>query len=500
MKEIKKGTRLCTNKCIVTYACYFFFVLWRIALIIHYEGWYAFDETYHISSSNNAFYFSSQYDTATYINSIIHWLSNVIGRSYYVYKLIPLLLSILSMGALFYVLYHLASHTYSIIVFAFICCFHGVIIFNHLYIREYIWDEAILSGLVFLFYRMYVAQKLYIRISLYLLYIALATGLVILQSGYWIALAIAVFGCFAFILNIVLKKYLQRLKRSKHIYGITALVIFLFIIIEIIIVTYRTGAISIPLPDFVSRLMNLYDYWGHAYFTRNFYRSGIGLVIGVAAYGYYLLKNINNYSNNIIGIYCLGVIPFICFNMIWFDCFPMRVYASYFPIFVLIAVLGFDTFPNRIPYRCIIAVLSIIVVLKPQAETNLIEYIKVPYIWNETNFNDYGGLIRETQQAMKEGRKCVCIWSNEHEEAAFVMNADYTIALANSINILNEYTKEDLYTLLKYFQDTNESYVLMIGTHCDWKLNDITEDFLDTLFTLYPYSEYERRAYLFYIN
>ena len=143
---------------------------------------------------------------------------------------------------------------------------------------------------------------------------------------------------------------------------------------------------------------------------------------------------------------------------------------------------------------------SIIVILKPQAETDLIEYIRAPYIWNETNFNDYGGLIMETRKAMDEGRKCICIWSNEHEKAAFAMDAEYTIALADSVNVLNGYTKEDFYALLNYLQNTEEPYVLMIGTHCDWKLDDISEDFLDILFSEYPYSEYERRAYLFYIN
>ena len=162
-----------TNKKTMAFGCYFFFVIWRIILIAHYEGWYAFDETYHISSSNAEFYKISLYDRAVYINDIIRWLSEYIGKSYYVYKLIPFVLSGISFGALLYVLYHVVTHTYSIVIFTFIISFHGVIIYNHLYIREYIWDEAVWSVLVFLLYKMQQQGQQIKRIGFCILYILL---------------------------------------------------------------------------------------------------------------------------------------------------------------------------------------------------------------------------------------------------------------------------------------------------------------------------------------
>lgn len=490
-----------TNKKTMAFGCYFFFVIWRIILIVHYEGWYAFDETYHISSSNAEFYKISLYDRATYINDIIRWLSEYIGKSYYVYKLIPFILSAISFGALVYVLYHVVTHTYSMVIFTFIVSFHGVIIYNHLYIREYIWDEAVWSILVFLLYKMQQQGKLVKRIGFGILYILFAFSLTIMQSGYLIAVGLTLFALLAFVLNAILKKYAVQLKTVKHIRMVIWTGLSLLVLLEAILIVNRMGILSTPLPKFVDRMLNIYGpYWGHAYFTRNFYYGGIGLVAGVIVYGYYMVKRRNDYADNVIGIYCLGIIPFLAFNALYFDCFPMRVYAPYLPVFVFVAVLGFDLFATRTLYKCIILLLSLFAVLKPEAEINIKEYVRAPYLWNETNLNNYGGLVEETQSAIDNGRKCICIWSDEHEAAAFPLDAEYMIALSNSINISNGYTEEDLTALMRYLESTEEPYSLMIGTHSDFQLNEIDEDFLMTLLETYSYSEYERRAYLFYIN
>lgn len=489
------------SKKTITIGCFFFFMIWRIILIVHYEGWYAYDETYHISSSNNEFYETSLYYGADYIGDIIHWLSGCIGKSYYVYKSIPFLLSGISIGALLYVLYHVTAHTYSVLIFTFVVSFHGVIIFNHLYIREYIWDEAVYSSLVFLLYRMQCEKQQIKRIGLGIIYIVLAFALAVIQSWYTIPLGLMLFALSAFALNAVLKIYFQKLKNMYYIRMVVWTGLGSLVILMTVLIANRVGVISLPVLESLNKISNVYgDYWGYPYFTRNFYCGGIGLVIGAIIYGYYMVKRADNYSDNRIGIYCLGIIPVIVLNVLYFDCCPMRVYASYLPTFVLAAVLGFDLMSTRIFYKCLILLFSVFAVLKPEAEIDIKEYIRAPYLWNETNFNNYGGLIEETQTAINNGRKCICIWSDEHEAAAFPLDAEYTIALNNSINLSNGYTEDDLSELLRYLQKVEEPYTVMIGTHSDWKLNEIKEDFLTELLDLYPYREYERRAYLFYIN
>lgn len=489
------------SKKLIPIGCFFFFMIWRIILIVHYEGWYAYDETYHISSSNSEFYDTSLYYGATYIGDIIHWLSGCIGKSYYVYKSIPFVLSCVSIGALLYVLCHVTAHTYSVLIFTFIVSFHGVIIFNHLYIREYIWDEAVYSSLVFLLYRMQCEKQQIKRIGLGILYIVLAFALAIIQSWYSIAVGLMLFAISAFAINTIFKIYLQKLKELHYIRMAVWIALGLLGILMAALIANRLGVISLPVPEFMDKILNIYgDYWGYPYFARNFYYGGIGLVIGAIIYGHYMVKRVNNHSDNMIGIYCLGIIPVIVLNVLYFDCCPVRVYASYLPTFVFIAVLGFDIISTHLFYKCLILLFSIFAVLKPEAEMDIKEYIQVPYLWNETNFNNYGGLIGEAQTAISNGRKCICIWSDEHEAAAFPLDAEYTIALNNSNNISNGYTEEDLSKLLCYLQKVEEPYAVMIGTHSDWKLNEIKEDFLAELLDIYPYSEYERRAYLFYIN
>ena len=63
--------------------CFIAFVVWQITLIVHYEGWYAFDELYHISSSNFVFDAVSRYNRAPQINWCVKVLTTLLGKSYY---------------------------------------------------------------------------------------------------------------------------------------------------------------------------------------------------------------------------------------------------------------------------------------------------------------------------------------------------------------------------------------------------------------------------------
>lgn len=61
------GTLL-KNSTILSLLFWIFFCAWQIALIMHYEGWYHFDELYHIAGANAAFEAVSKYHRAPQLN------------------------------------------------------------------------------------------------------------------------------------------------------------------------------------------------------------------------------------------------------------------------------------------------------------------------------------------------------------------------------------------------------------------------------------------------
>lgn len=497
LKQLLRET-VC-NKKLITYICFAFFVMWRIILIVQYEGWYAYDEIYHISSSNQQFYFSSEYFYAPYINMTIHFLSRVLGKAYYVYKLIPFCLSLVSIGLLLYVLYHLSEHIYSIIFFTFTICFHSIIIYNHLYIRTYVVDEAVLSLFVFLFYIISKEKVKWKKIILYIIYISTALGLTLMEVADWSSCAVTFFGLLALLLNAIFKKILPGLKKKKYFkYLILGSGIFL-VLVECILIMFKSGVLESSLVTAVTSGIG-YAYRGYPYFTRHFYIGGIGLLISVIALGYYIIKFVSDYSDNIIGIYCLGVIPFLCFNMVYYDCFPMRVYASYFPVFILLAFLFIDKLPVKFYSYLFAVTTAFLAVYESQPDMDWKVFLRAPYIVNETYFNDYGSLVEEANAEIQNGRHCICIWANEHHKAAFDVDAEEVIAFENSINQSNGYTEADLTEILQRLQSKEESYVVLVGPHCDYRSYLVMPEFMNTLFENYPYQKYEKDAYLFYIN
>lgn len=479
-------------------SCFLFFVLLECFLIWHYEGWYAFDETYHISSSNPEFYQSSLYFRAPYINGSIRLLSAVLGQSYFVYKLIPLFFSMISAVCLLYVVYQMTEHRYSILCFTFVFCFQNVLMYNHLYIRQYVVYEAFLSSFAFVFCRLSRETVRSKRVLLYLLYVTAALGITVAESFYSLSRMLTFFALFALLANEILKRIVPRIKGKRYFIILLAGIGVLLLLAELVLVMCKKGAWDI---SFINAYLDRenYPYLDHPYFTRHFYREGIGIVAGVALFSWQLLHR-DTYEDNRIGIWCLGVVPFLVFNMTYYDCFPMRIYAAYYPVFILLGVLGFDGLNKRILSAAGAVCSAILIVAESQPDVKWSEYIRVPYIINETNFNDYGSLVSAADDAIESGRKCICIWSNDHQKAAFVLDAEETIGIDDSINQLNGYTREYFMDMLERMQTTEEPYVLLVGTHCDITLDEIVPEFLETLRDTYPYEEYERKAYLFYIN
>lgn len=496
----------------VSLAAFLFFLIWRFYLIVRYKGLYAFDEMYHISSSDAYFHSVSEYKRAPYLNWTVRFLSSIFGRHYYTYKLIPFVLSLISIGSLLYLASRLFQQAYNVILFTLLCAGHCVLIYNHLYIRMYVWDEAVISLLAVLMYKLSQTDSSYKKIVLHILYFGLSAILFMIQPKEQSSISVLLVGVAAWFLNYLGHRLIPFLKNKKFL--ILSLCLFLFLIFGAECILLLLRAENPPIPSFLVNLTNSFRRItnfkavsiGTPAFTLYFVRQNLLLLIGLIGYGYLLLKD-RFKNNNMIGIYALAFLPFLAYNMLYFDTGSFRSYVAFLPILFFIAVLWLDSFKNTKLYKCIsmIAILVTILFSNPRVEENpfksIAAFSKYPYIKHETYFNEYGAIFKQARQDIENGRKCISIFPSAHQQAAFELDTEYSIALEDSVNVAYEYTSEDLERLLSYLAETKDQYVLMIGTHACWRIDGLLPGTMESLRELYPYIRYgQDEAYLFYIN
>ena len=242
-------------------------------------------------------------------------------------------------------------------------------------------------------------------------------------------------------------------------------------------------------------------------FTLYFATQNLLLSVGLLGCGYLLIKG-KYKEDNRTGIYMLALLPFIAYNMLYFDQSIFRVYAAYLPVLIFTAVLWLDHFDDTRIYRCASLAATVLTVLMSAPGymqnpfKNFVSFYECPNLYHENVFNDYGGMIEQARSDIAAGRKCISLWPNMHQQAAFELDDEYTLAFEGSYNDWLGYTKEDIEPLLSYLARTEEPYVLLVSYHTDSRLNRLDPDILDSLRESYPYKTYgiDRPAYLFYIN
>lgn len=484
--------------CVISFVI---FASWMLLFLIRFNGFYDHDELYHISAGNSDFYAISRYSRAPYLNLAIHFLSSVFGRSYYVYKSIPFVLSLISVGIFLYLLSQIAQHTYSIICFAFLMCTHSLLILNHMYTRMYVCDETVIAILALILYKLSHISSSMLRIILHILYFATSVFLYLFQPNESSALAVFEVGVMAWMLNyvgIILIPYLKK-KRCLSMVLISCSILIIAALLYIIAI--RTGTVSCP--GFLSKAM-VYHYTieiVEPVFTGYFLTKGIFLTIGLIGFGYVLLKK--ELQNNLLGIYLLGLLPFIAYNILYFDQRLFRTFAPYFPVIIFVTILWLDQFPVERKSICRLAGITVLTALfsYPRVTMHIKEFYTTPYSVGEIEFDDYGSLVSQASLETANGRKCLCIWVNEPAEAIFDdLIWESSFWLEDELNKVVEYTEQDFKDFLDYYETLQEPYILVVGPDCARKLSGRVPEFMETLCERYPYTQYIQDSYLFYIN
>ncbi|MDE7131856.1 MAG: hypothetical protein K2O65_08670 [Lachnospiraceae bacterium] len=478
------------------------YAMFSLIFLIRFGGYFAHDEIYHISAADADFFSATNYKRAPYLNLMIRGLTSVFGRNYYVYKLIPYVLGLISFSVFLYMIYHLAEHTYSIVCFALLMCTHSLLILNHMYIRMYVCDEAVIAVLALILYRLAHVSLRGPRIVLYFLYFAVASVLWLFQPTEKSSIAVLATGIAALVLNYVGIRIISYLRERNRL--IPALIVCGIVLIAAMagIVSIRLGLI--PRPDFFTKIVVNRHASGisQPVFIGYFLTKGIFLSIGLIGFGRLLLTK--ELRDNLLGIYLLGLIPFLAYTVIYFDQRLFRAFTSFLPVLIFVTVLWLDHF--SVSRRAVGRIIGVTVLTAlfsyPRITMHIKEFYTLPYSVGEVAFDDYGGLVAQASEEISNGRKCFCIWVNTHAEAAFRdLQWDEDICLEDDLNNRYEYTEQDFQELLDYFETLQEPYVLVIGADSARKIDYwITTEFMNTLRAEYSYVEYPQDAYLFYIN
>lgn len=498
---------LFTKNRMVPIACFCGYAIWQLIMIIRYYGMYSYDETYHIFAANDYYNSISSYNRAPYINMLISALSKMFGRNYYVYKSIPYILSLISIGLLLYVLYHYVNRNICIILFTVLVALHSSIFFINIYIRMYIFDEALVAVAAFLLLRMSMTESK-VRKAKYIAVYALAAFVLMFfqpkEQSSWLLAIICMMALCGNLIGGYIIEWAD--KNKKQLIVIIALAVVV-LGIACLFVAVKNGIMKLPFYVFHIEQKNDYPW-----LLRHVLKGNLLICLGMLHMGIRLVYNRYERKSNLLGIYLLGLIPLLLFLIVYYDNFILRVLSIYLPVMVMLTAIWIDSIKPRIVSGVLIGGLYLFNIYKSQADLDIKSYLRSPYIQWEAGMNDYGSMVEDTKAAVLDGRKCICFWKSRNDMSMFddvTSIADTNLCLEDDNNkLLGDIDAQVMHDLLDKFEQTDDRYVVMIAPIVESRIanEDFPEvycpEFLDTLKSRYEYKQYTSQSFcgVFYVN
>lgn len=141
------------NRKYIIAAAALIYVFISVAFLVRNYMSYAMDEFYALASL--APDWNDGYTRHIYINKLVAWLGSNFGNNYYVMKSIPLVCGLLSYVFFMIILVTGCRTNVAILLGSVVYSFNSLILFNHLYIRHYVFAELAFTALaagVYVFY------------------------------------------------------------------------------------------------------------------------------------------------------------------------------------------------------------------------------------------------------------------------------------------------------------------------------------------------------------
>lgn len=472
------------------------FILWQILLDIKYEGWYSFDELYHISSSNLAFDAVSEYNRAPQINFAIKILTTLLGKSYYVFKLLPLFLSCIAVFIILYLTWKMTENKFLIVVAAALMGLNRLLVCYHMMIRFYVWNEVMVALLALLLYEVSVARKTWTKYLLHICYFFVMSITYFIHKNEESYLSILMVGAMAWGANCIVPYFLKYIRRKEAVGKFVILFLTTIGAMECCVLAMKVGILDIP--SKLERFMLGVKAPDLFYIPHYFTKQGLIFTIALLVYGKTVLKE--EIKREIIGIYILAFVPFLAYNIFFSDKYIIRGMGFYFPMMILVVVLWFNTW-ERTKGRFILMIGMVAIgIWLSYSDIGVQAFYDCPDIPGEYNIDNYEGLISKAQKEIANGRKCIAVWENDHQQACFDLNTEYSFTINDSINNPHNISEDEVIDLYVFLMETDEPYMLLVGPHTDFRIDKIMPGFMHGMKAKYPYDEFTHYEFLIYIN
>jgi len=384
------------------------FFIYRITFLLTHIGFFSIDEFHHISTLNSDY--ATSYEWGLYINRLADVLCNIFGKSDLVVKFIPLLVGSISFLCGLYLLYNIYDNPYWIIAISSIITFMPNVMFNHFYIRMYVFLEAVIMIDAVLFYS---AQKRkgtrWEKISILL--IGIITFLYVWNTkdvtvAALLMLLIAV-GFYYFYIN-YRKVSSKRIPLGKI--GLVGILVCIAIAIAGIIIAEKS---------LIKQMIEIMLQGGHIDSFHEDYPVFLEFVFGKMFYIVFpfIISLIHVWKNKIENIKVLFIIaglPLLGYAVFFHSTRYLRTYAAFIPIMCILAYSAF----NKIRLFRIqnYIILVIVILLTFHIQSNFWQF---PCIPNEVPSSDLGGAAALAKEFEEQDYEVITMMTLEKQSAYF---------------------------------------------------------------------------------
>lgn len=415
------------SKYVLAFSLVIFYIM-RLFTLIKYDGFFAIDEFFHISTTNPDFIFG--YDRAIYLNLLCKIFVLLFGYSDLSVKLVPLFMGSISFICFIYLAYRLYKKPIIIFAASLIIIFHSLFVYNHIYIRMYVVLEAlIMVSCVILFHsNLYKSKSKIIYanlcIALFLILGVLYFSFTNDPSAY-LVLCVYIFITIVFLFENKISNFIKSLSQKQKIIAIIFCA-FMFIIAETLIILLKSGYFIDYLPKIflgsgIYRVLTSLYVSEKPDFISYFFTRGVMITIPFLCSGIYIFKDANN---PIKIIYLFALIPFLGYNAILYNSLMFRSYVPYLSLLILCCFWCIEKCTYFISYRTLPILIAAAFTIFCSYPKN---FFKQPRIVSETLMDDYGSAIEEAQIMQKYGSKLVCVFGSEMQLRYFRLMPDIEI-------------------------------------------------------------------------
>lgn len=451
---------------------------------------YAIDEFYALASLNpNA---ENSYSRHPYINNMVAWLGQHIDDNYYAGKIIPYTVGILCFVFIMIMLAMMCKTNLAVLLGGFSYSFNSLILFNHLYIRHYVFAE--------------------------LAFIMFAAGLYVFYSkkGHFVfRIIMLVLGCLADYL------YITR-TNDDSIWGFemfTAVVLMLLVLHKVIYFLFDKKIIRITIVSAVlivlcgcvvffgnDRLMQVIPAVFRVKFEQFKGDIPVFWCFAICVYSYVIVALIafmfaDNY-NKMRQLYPVWILVFLA-SAAYIVAFPynylVRTFTPYIGVGIAFAIGFWDNIVNKKILKCGLVCVVVLSTFLSYPNFNLRWFFTGGAgVYEETSLENYEDIVSDIKEARDSGYAVASMMSFTSQNYVLGINPQYELS---EFGDNNEELKslEQVTTEIKELIDDGNKIVLVTSNFAGQLLGQT--GLLEELKGQYEYRNYNgTNQYLFYIN